>query len=283
VLHVCPACRARAAAASAAAAPAFGLTRESWSFSMLWDHCFAAFQREWVSLSVAALVTVLLTYAIAFAVGMLGALAGSVAGADGEADPILAVTLAVVQMVVQYAVQGALSLGLMRMALDVLHGEKADLGRLFSQLHKTPGYVLVLTLMLLAVAAVMGVVAGAGYLLHRAGVLGETGLLVGGVVAGLLLMVPIVYFTLPLYFLVPELVLQERPELRQAVRNCYRVADGQRLAMLGITLLGGVLVMGGMMLCCVGMFPALALMTLLMGGLYLTLRRGALPAEPTTL
>jgi hypothetical protein len=101
--------------------------------------------------------------------------------------------------------------------------------------------------------------------------------------AALLLMVPIVYFTLPIYYLVPELVLQERPQLMHAVRNCYRVAQGQRLPMLAILLLGGALVVGGMMLCCVGMFPALALMTLLMGGLYLTLRRGALPAEVTTL
>ena len=92
-------------------------------------------------------------------------------------------------------------------------------------------------------------------------------------VVGLCLLV--VYLSLPLLFLVPELLLCAHPGLLRPLRNCYRVLAGRRLVALALSLGSGVLVLAGLVACCVGIVPALALVQLLMGGLYLALRRGA--------
>jgi hypothetical protein len=260
-------------------APVFALTRESWTFSALWDHCLAAFQREWVGLSLAALLTLVIVYGVAFAGGLVGAIAEGLGG--GGKSPVVGGAIALLQVVLQYGAQAALSLGLMRVALDVLHGERAEVSRLFGQLHKAPGYLLAQLGLMLLVLLPFAALGGLGFLTYRLELLGETGLFVAGFLAFLVLLVPLIYFTLPLYFLAPELALQERPEVLQSVRACYRVADGHRLEMLGVAMLGGALLFAGVLLCCVGVFPALGLMTLLSGGLYAALRRGtALDERP---
>lgn len=254
--------------------PAFALTREHWTFSALWDHALASFKREWLGLSVAALVLMLILYGASFVGGLLVALVGELVGSQEGLAISAAVGMGLL-MVVQFMLQGALSLGLMRIALDVLHGERADIGRLFSQLRKAPAYlgaVLGLTLLLLVPVALLGAV---GFVLHSQGVLAEAQLIGAVLLATLLLGVPFVYYVLPIYFLAVEFALEDRPQLLQSVRTCYRVAQGSRLAMLGVSLLGGALLMAGMMLCFVGMLPAFGFMNLLMGGLYLALRRSA--------
>jgi hypothetical protein len=257
---------------TAAAAPAFALTREQWTFGALWDHSLASFQREWVGLSAAALVMMLALNGISVAGAIVVALFDALTGA-GEDLTLGSAVVSGLLMVVQFLAQCALSLGLMRIALDVLHGEKADVARLFSQLRKGPAYLGAMLATMVLMLLPYGLLGAAGYALHTQGLLSETQLIGAGIVAFLLLMVPFTYVFLPTYFLPVELALEDRPQLLQAVRTCYRVAQGNRLSMLGVSLLAGVLLMVGFIMCLVGVFPALGFMNLLLGGLYLALRR----------
>jgi len=99
--------------------------------------------------------------------------------------------------------------------------------------------------------------------------------------AGVLTFIPALYFGIPLYLMQAELTFNEDVSPTQALRNCYTLAHGERLSIFGVSLLVGLLVFGGMLACCVGILPALALGQLLLGGLYLALRNGSMALAGT--
>jgi len=274
----CPTCRERTGVS------AFPLGRDTWSFSALWDYCFEAFKREWVMLSLALVVTI--------AVSMVANLFGSIGtaifqGGDSLVPLILAMILA---YLVQVAVQGVMGMGMMRVVFDVLEGGRADVGRVFSQVHKVGRYVLAtliavvvvsLPLMILfCVLSFVGLVAvgvPVSDMLAGGAALREQLPALLGVLGGafLLTFIPAIYFGLPLYLLQAELTSNEDVTAVRAFRNCYVLARGERLSLFGFSLLAILLVLVGLMACFVGVIPATALMQLLLGGLYLALRNGS--------
>jgi uncharacterized membrane protein len=197
-------------------------------------------------------------------------LIGSAAGSD-----VLSVILQVIGTTIQTVVQGVLGLGYMRMVYDVLQGQRADVGRLFSQLHKTgPYFVTTLLLVLmfaLPIGALFGVGAGVVYALGG-GFDNETVLFGVIGVMSLLAFVPLIYFTLPIYLLQPAMAYADSFSPMDIIRHVYTVARGERLSIFGVMLVGGLVVIAGLLACCVGMIPALALYQVLIGGLYLALR-----------
>ena len=275
---LCPACRARTGEVL------FPLRRDTWNFGALWDYCFEAFKRDWLMLSVAVLVWLAVTGVANFT--------GNIAGAvvQNENAWVLGIILMVIAMVVQTAVQGVMGLGMMRVVFDVLEGGGVDIARLFSQFPKVgrylvmvllAGLMLVLPLVLLfCVLSLVGLVAvgvsvgdvfggesfGSGRELALVAIFGG---------AGVLTLLPALYFGIPLYLMQAELTFNEDVSPTQALRNCYTLAHGERLSIFGVSLLVGLLVFGGMLACCVGILPALALGQLLLGGLYLALRNGS--------
>ncbi|MBF5046306.1 MULTISPECIES: hypothetical protein [Myxococcaceae] len=250
-------------------AQAFALTRDSWNFSALLDACMDAFRRDWLLLSVGALLTMLIPYGVS----LVGMLAGAIAGQLSQA---LVLPITVVQALLQFAVQSALTLGLMAMALQALRGAPVELGQLFGQVRQAPRYLFLTIVAMLAMLVPLGALAGAGYFAYLQGLFAwNWGTLAFLGLLGLGLFVLFVYATLPLYFLVPETVLCAHPGMLQPLRNCYRVVDGQRLPTLAAMFISSGLMLAGVVACCVGVVPALAAMQLLMGGLYLALRHGA--------
>ncbi|MBN8472750.1 hypothetical protein JYJ95_40130 [Corallococcus exiguus] len=271
----CPTCRERSGAT-------FPLSRETWTFSALWDVCFAAFQREWGMLSLAVLITL--------GVSLGANLLVNVATAIGAAADSVVVggVLGVVGLVAQQLVQGLVQLGFVRVCFDVLHGGRADVARLFSQMHKAVPYTLT---MLLVFAIVMVPLALLGALVILA--LVGTGILSGvdlnsssdqvwsalapmiGVMGlgFLVLMGPIAYLVLPLYLVQPELAYEEVPPSPvEVLRRSWEAARGQRLSILGVGLAGGAVMVAGFFVCCVGFIPGMAMAQLLIAGMFLALR-----------
>ncbi|SEU29957.1 hypothetical protein [Stigmatella erecta] len=270
----CPTCRARTGGRE------FPFTRDTWSLSGLWDYCFEIFKREWVMISVSVLVVLGCT--------LIAQLVGNVLPMMGQAldSMVLTVGLTVLSFLVQNVVQGLLGLGLMRMLLDVLHGQRADIGRLFSQFHKLGVYFVTLLILFVGIFVLFGILAGILFVIAVPlgtfpssfdEVAWDSTRLVAAVCVGALSVPVLVYFTLPLYLLQPELAYEEHPSAMQALRNCYAYMRGQRLAAVGFGLMNMVLLLVGLLACCVGFFPALGMSYLLLAALYLSLRSGDAP------
>lgn len=245
---------------------AFTLSRDAWTFSGLWDHAATTFKREWVMLSLATLVLMLTSFVLSAAGAVVQGLAQAAGGVSG------AWTVQSVSFVVQNVVQGALMLGLVRMSLEALQGRKAELGQLFGQFRKVPRYFLMLLIVVVVAYVPIGALVGAGYVAHQQGLISDTGAAVAAGVLTLVLIGPLIYFGVPLSFAMIELAYDDRVGAVQALRNSYAIGQGQRLATVGVALVGAAVTFAGLMAFCIGILPAMGFAYLLFGGLYLALR-----------
>jgi hypothetical protein len=284
---MCPDCRERAGMGTT-----FPLSRDTWTVSALTEACWDAFKREWVMISVGVLIVIAASFA--------GQIVSQILSTIGGLVDNLAVTgvFIVLGFLASSVVQGVASIGFMRMLFDVLNGQKADLARLFSQLHKAVPYLLTtlltfalmlpLLLLIIGVALAVGFASGA-----FAGVdwsaldgmsSGQVAETLSSVGPGLVLMVavaiglyifPGLWLITPLLLVQPELARSEQPGAMATMRRCFAYARGQRLAMVGTTLIGSAAMLAGVFACCVGMLPAAGFFNLLLAGLYLALSNGA--------
>jgi hypothetical protein len=179
----------------------------------------------------------------------------------------------VAAVLVQNLVQGVLALGLLRMLMDMLQGGKADIGRIFSQIHKVGTYLV--TMLLVIVVVGLPIVLLVGIVGWLNATLGRDSMLVGIGIALMLGTVPVLYLMLPLALIQYELAYNDGATPMQVIRNCYAYARDERLSILGIAIVAFLVGLVGLVACCVGVIPAMGLGYLLMGGLYLSLRTGA--------
>lgn len=258
----CPTCRERMGEGQV-----FPLTRDTWNFNKLWDYCFAAFKQNWVMISAA----ILIVGGIGFFTNVLTRLLPLIGNAlDNE---VLTVILTVVAAIAQNIVQGVLGIGMSRLLIDVLQGKPPRVERVFSQFHKTGTYIYTLLVILLfamvPAGAITGLIFGVMAAFPDAGPPIAIGL-------GVLIFIPLIYFFFPLIFLQPEMAMREdSPKPMQLLRNCFEYARGQRLSIFGVLLIQMLLVLGGLIACCIGVIPAAGLSSLLTTGLYLALSNGA--------
>ncbi|MCY1017682.1 hypothetical protein [Pyxidicoccus sp. MSG2] len=287
----CPTCRERAGMGHA-----FALTRERWSVGALLETCWDAFKGEWVMICVGVLIVI--------AGSLVGNVVSQVLSFIGGMADHWAVTglFLVIGFILSTVVQGLVSIGFMRMLFDVLDGRRADVGQMFTQFHKAVPYLLTtlltFALMIPVVLLIFGVALGAAALtggldaLRSADWMGANGgndpsaelirvfgslgpsLAVMLLVFGGLSVFPGMWVILPLMLVQPELARSENPNPVETLRRCFAYASGQRLAMLGTSLLGGVITLAGVLACCVGVLPASAFFQLMLAGLYLTLSNG---------
>ena len=261
---LCPTCQQRLGMSQA-----FPLNRENWSFSALWDYCFELFKREWLMLSVVMLIFFGISGIAQFLSNLLPVLAKALH------SEVLSAILSVGAAIVVQAVQGVLGLGIMKMMFDLLQGQKLDIGRLFSQLHKVWVVLGATLLIALMVAVPFGLIGFIVVIAKVAAGMEWRSLLPLGIGLGVLALVPLIYFTLPFYLLQADIAYNDDVSPMQALRNCYAYARGERLSIFGVGLVGLLLVLVGLMACCVGMLPAMGMNYLLIAGLYLALRNGA--------
>lgn len=259
----CPSCRELGAGA-------FPLSRNDWDFSRLWNHTWGVFKADWVILSVVALVL----FGVSMVIGVIGQ---GVQVPLQKAGNITGVVIAMVAtQLVSMVVQGLVQMGALRIFMDVLGGGKADLARISSQLPKLGTLILQQLIVIVLFGVPIGAYAGAfvGLGLSFGGAEESTILIALGL-GGLLLLVPLFYFGIPLTFAAMEIVHNDGVTAIQSIKNCYAIARGQRLYTVGVALAAGGVGLVGLFACCIGLLPAWSLGQMLLAGLYLTLRNGS--------
>jgi hypothetical protein len=262
----CPTCRERTGEGQG-----FPLRRDTWNFNKLWEYSLALFKVHWLILSAA----VLIVGGIGIVVNLISQLLPLIGNAvDSQAVTVI---LTVVAAVVQNVIQGVLGIGLARMVLDVLQGKPPDIGRVFSQFHKAGTYFVTLLIVMVCALVPVGVITAMIVGLMTA--FKNSGPAIAIAIAlGVLAFIPLIYVALPLVLLQPEMAFRDQlPSPMQLLRNCFSYARGERLNILGVQLIGGLIVFAGVLACCIGAVPAAALSSLLTTGLYLALSNGGNP------
>jgi len=278
----CPACRA------ISGSDAWPFSRDAYSFDGIWTQALERFKAEWIMLS----VSVLILMAVGMVAGIFNSIFQTVArlaiGERGGTMGIIWVTVVstLMSQLVSMIIQGTFTMGLFRIIIDVLQGKKADVGRILTQLPKLPRYIvqtflffvmigLPMLLYVVLLGVVASVVTGVGLsdpsnfarLFKGAGI--------GVLVIGFLAALPIIYyFTLPLMFATMELVYGDSPPV-ESIRRAFVIARGHRWSIIGFGLISLLVVLVGLLACCVGIIPAVALVYMLLVGLYLSLRNGS--------
>ena len=285
---MCPTCRERAGMG----VHAFALNRDNWSVGALLEVCWEAFKREWLMITIGVLIVI--------AGSIAGSVVSQVLGAVGGLTDNLAITVLFLLMgyILSTVVQGLASLGFLRMLLDVLAGQRADVGRIFTQFHKVVPYLLTTLLIFALLIPFLLVVLGGG--LAAAAITGGLGdvdwtalggdnsseevartlgtlgpsMVVMGVVAFGLFIFPGMWLMLPLLLVQPALARSENPTPVETLRRCFAYARGERWSLVGVSLLNGAIGLAGFLACCVGIIPAIGFGQLIMAGLYLALSNG---------
>jgi hypothetical protein len=288
----CPKCRALTGAA-------FPFGRDNHDFSRLWDFALDAWKREWAMLSVGFIIVM----GASMAAGLVGNIFSRVLQAMVSSSNTVAfiAVIGVAQLfvyVLQQMAVGVMQMGWARMAIDVLRGGRADVGRMFSQLSKTPAFLvqfLILFGLIVVPSGVYFVIATiAAIKIGRVELpsfdpahadarewvdaLAAMAPVLGG--ATLLWLVPLVWMLIVVGFAQLEIVYGDARGWESIARS-FTLTRGFRLPMLGYIIICVLVILVGTLLCCIGSIPAWALVELLMVTLYLALRNGSgLPPPP---
>ncbi|AGC41723.1 hypothetical protein MYSTI_00365 [Myxococcus stipitatus DSM 14675] len=275
----CPSCRKREGRT-------FPLDRDNWTISGLFEVAWEAFKREWVMLTVCSLLF-LMGIAVGGAISEVMKLIGEKMGGAASVVFILMGT------VLSWVVQGVAIMGMMRVCLDVIQGQRADVGRLFSQVSKVGTYVvsnllavaIFLPVILLCMAVMAGaLVAVAGISLTDLSSVSDfkqlmemtqaTVLLAAVGLCILIIAIPSIWMGMPLALVSVALADTDNPNVMDVIRKCFGYAKGQRLSMFGVAFLATLILIVSFLLCCLPMIPAMGFFYVLFAGLYLSLSRG---------
>lgn len=263
----------------------------------LWGHVTTVFQRELALCVVAGLIFFAFSMGGGLVANIINTVVTKILGIKFDpANPLsnlpgFGVNMVISQVVgtvVNIAVQGIALVGLYRFYLDVLVGKKADLARMFSQLHLLPQYLVMhliifffVTVPMLVGLAIVGVV-GLRMIdldfnrissfrvesLFRPELLA---LLFGSLVVFMIAMVVVLPVTL---FATPELIVGQCGAV-EALKRAWDLGDGQRLRVFGYSFVAGVVTFAGVLACFVGIVFALPVAYMLLLALFLALRQSS--------
>lgn len=291
---ICPKCRSLVASG-------FPLDQNA-GLDQIWAYVSARFKEEWVMLSVGILL-----------MGAIGAVGGVFNNIITEiVKSVLSIKIDPVNplrnigdfvkvtgisqfigMFVQLPFHAIGLLGMYRLVVDVLYGRKADIGRMFKNMHLL-GRAVILQLLIQAIITVpiflmMGLF---GFVALR-----SAGLTLGGLnshsmeqlvrspapfilFGGWLLIITASILVLPITMLsVPELLVSEC-EPMEAIQRAWKLGEGQRLRLFGYSFVSGVIIFVGLLACCVGAIPASAAAYMLLISLFLVIRKSHADLPP---
>lgn len=260
--------------------------------STLFSHSTDAFQRDAAMLVVATVIFFAFVLGGALVANVISSVMGSILGvrmgdelpSASNLAPFIA-TFAIGQVVgtaVNLVVQAVALVGLYRVLMDALIGRKVDIGRMFSQLHLVGQFVLLQLILTVGIGAAMMVLFGvpAGLAIGRIYSAGSAsdfsqlmtpGVLGGFVLATFVLMALLVIAMPVMVFSVPELIVGNCSAF-EAIRRAWRLGEGQRLRLLGYGFVVGLISLGGMLACGVGLLAAVPVGYMLLLSLFLALR-----------
>ncbi len=265
--------------------------------STLWGYVTTVYQRDLAMCVVGTLILLAFLIGGGLVTNVLTSIITAIIGI--KLDPvnpltnltgfgINAVIQQIVGTVVNIAVQGIAVVGLFRLYIDVLVGKKADLARMFSQLHLLAQYIamqiIIFFFISLPTIVFICIVGFVGmrliYLdinrlasfrmesLLRPEVLG---LFFGSSVVLLIAMGVLLPVTL---FSTPELIVGQCGPV-EALKRAWDLGEGQRLRVFGYAFVAGVLYLAGAVCCGVGIVFTLPLAMMLLLALFLALRQSS--------
>lgn len=265
----------------------------------LWAHTTSGFQRELAMIIVAVLIWLAFAFGGGVVANIINRIVGSIIGLEIDpANPFkggLGWNLLISQVVttlVSIPVQGIALVGLYRVLMDVLVGKKADLARMFSQLHLLANYVILHVIMFFVITVPtlvsFGLVGFVGLriidvdwnhlsefrperLAHPA----LLALLFGSLVVWLIVMVVILPVSL---FATPELIVGQCSPV-EALKRAWDLGSGQRLRTFGYGFVAFLLYLLGAFCCGVGAIFTMPIALMLILSLFLALRRSS-PLPP---
>jgi uncharacterized membrane protein len=256
--HVqCAACRERTGLGT------FPFTRNSYTFSALFDWSWSAYKKHWLVM----LLGVLVSYGILMGLGIVAGVVGLL-----FKDVLwLSIVWQVVTSIPQFFIQGLMTLGLANMAVKAVRGETPEVSDVFS-IWPRIGPWLVQSLIVGALFLPAGaLVAGAVFLMLS--VAPDAAPFVGFGL-GVLLLPFIIYALLGFAFGNLELVTQ-RIGAVAALQTSWNIARGHRWDIFLVGLASLAVMLAGFAACCVGVVFTLGLVQCLFASLYVALRNGA--------
>ncbi|MFT3709744.1 MAG: hypothetical protein QM817_19115 [Archangium sp.] len=284
----CPACRQLTSTTFPLEATA--------GFDQIWGYAVERFKEEWVMLSVVVIVAGFVIAISGVFGNIISTIINTIIGIKPDpANPLgnlrdFAVSTGIAQAVntvVQLPFQAIATMGMARVIIDVLYGRKADIGRMFKQMHLLSKAVVlqlllfaIITLPVLILFGIFGFVAvkisGAGtdfdsHWIDRFMRSPAPFLIFGFSLVTIVLSIVL----LPLQMLsMPELLVSEC-EPTEALRRAWMLGDGQRLRLFGYSLIAGLVTLVGLLVCCIGAIPAAAAGQMITLCLFLVIRKGS--------
>ena len=197
--------------------------------------------------------------------------------------------LEAIAQIVQLVLGAIFTLGFWAMALRGLHGEPARVGALFSQMSKIWKYIVqsiviglgfVLIIAPIVVIIFLAFVGPVDRSTPMSEIMESAGMpfaIAFGVLAPLY-----IYAVLGLFFAQAELAFNDDAGPIDAIIYSWRMARGKRWSMLGVSIIAGLIMLGSLMLCGIGVLFGGPFAILLFGALYLAIRQGAEVPEANT-
>ena len=259
----CTQCRGRSGASS------FPFSRDRFSLEDLIRYSWDRFKVQWLLLSLSSLVFLAVIYGIAFA----GSFTAMFMVSTMAPDPAQAIAFTwIVQGVIQVAqtvVQMWLQLGFFALILDVLQGRDAEIGVVFSRLGRMPAAIVQILVIYAVIIVAAAPIAAVVYVVSGADM---DRMLMLGLAAGAVILIPLSYVLLGMAFAMIELVHNPTIGAMAAIRASFDIVRGRRWIVLGTALVSGIVMFAGMLACCVGFIPSMALGSMIFASLYLSLR-----------
>jgi hypothetical protein len=262
----------------------FDLDRDNVTLTGLLAHASEAWSRDLASWVLAVFLSFVGT-GVVIAAQFIWNVVSGFQGADGDGGSALAAVdtlMSVLFQVLQTAVSGVFTMGFVAMGVRALNGKKANIGALFSQIPKVwkvlvQSFVIVVGLALIVLPILVVI------LLMFVGpvtldtpmdeIMDKAGRPFA--IAGLVFLPVYVYLVLGIIFAQSELAFNDDSGPISALVYSWRIARGRRLRILGVSIVAGLIMLGSMMLCGIGLLFGLPFATLLYVALYLALRNGA--------
>jgi hypothetical protein len=277
----CARCRAEATEPvvqreRAGSGTAFPFRRDGVEWGAFLRFCFERYTKNFGLLTLA----VIAWFGAMFALNMIGSLLFMLMPSF-EMSGLVWLLLSLVQGVVF----AALTLGMLEISLRVAQGRPAELSLLWSSFPRLGAFMLVAVAMGAAVFGVELVF----FALFSLGLFSldtsdwTLGTLLLGVLLTIVGVAVSVYVSLGLVFASLEIVAQPEVTVLNALKNAWRMAQGERLTLgFGLFLIS-LLMLAGMIMCGVGMIFSSGLALVIFAALYLALRNGAAleAAQPT--
>ncbi len=267
------------------AEPGFALTRDRLTLTDLLSRASEAWSKDLGAWVLALLLYWLIGFGVPAALGLVWGFFSTMEQTGGDSSAVFDAVDAIVRILLQLAqlvLSAIFTLGMWAMAIRGLHGRRATVGALFSQMSKIWKYILqslaitaaaVLIVLPIVILVFLAFVGPVSLETPMSEIMDDAGRPLA--ISALVLLPLYVYLATGIVFMQAELAFNDDAGPIEAIVYSWRIARKKRWRILGVGLIAGLIWIGSAMLCGIGLLFGAPFALLLFGALYLGLRNGA--------